>query len=290
MIDLQKYSVTSLKKIARHKRIRGYSGKKEHIIQKLSEHSNIPEVIKELNLKPMGNTETIGMTTEYMICQYAGILFVGNISRVNMIFVDKFYTTLKENLDNILIGIEILEHIGSKNGSVDFKLNNGTTLSVKSNYSGDKKVCPQKIGQPTLKKFSEHFSKFSQQNMITNKEQVRQIIETYYHLMLKEYFNYLFCCDKFLWIYYDKTKLTSVLLSNNEMQYKYLNHENLKLHKGSNKTDWNSAQIIYDNNKIGEFQIHNNRDCIKFRFYMLNLNKILLNDFTSQLTCKNILN
>ena len=49
-----------------------------------------------------------------------------------------------------------------------------------------------------------------------------------------------------------------------------MDSNNLSFSKNSD--NWNEGSTLkYNNKNIGEFQFHKNRDCIKFRFFMLNL-------------------
>ena len=70
-------------------------------------------------------------------------------------------------------------------------------LSAKTNKKGNK-GCPQVIGQPSIKKFSEHFK-------IPNEKRTHNGIKSFIyeniHTMLPEYFKYTFDC---MIVYYNE--------------------------------------------------------------------------------------
>ena len=89
---------------------------------------------------------------------------------------------------------------------------------------------------------------------------------------MNNYIKYLFDCDYLLWIHIYKE----------EFEYKILRYENdIKFDKDKftftrNIYNWNESNTVkYEGVTIGEFQIHKNRNCFKFRFDINNLINIL---------------
>ena len=79
-------------------------------------------------------------------------------------------------------------------------------------------------------------------------------------------------------VYYNKYKNLLLLVKIKE----YINWENYEIffsHIKKNKK-WNeSSTIIINNISIGEFQIHNHRDCIKFRWSFEKLLNLFKDNF-----------
>ena len=97
------------------------------------------------------NNETIGQSAEKALCLINNIDCNIDNSRTNDNIVNKII-----NLCNTNNNLPLLkESIGYKNGCVDFITTNNETTSVKTLKRYDGKIAPQKIGQPTTKRFDE---------------------------------------------------------------------------------------------------------------------------------------
>lgn len=229
--------------------------------------------------------ETFGMTVEFMMCRIANIPTTIKETRIAQRLVnDEFLNTL---LRTLMAKIpQIQEHIGHENKAADFYLVNGKSLSVKTNQSNGKSVCPQNIGQTTRKKFYEHFT--SKIPMITRSKTSKQDIQVSdikslvlsfpAHLMM-EYFKNTFICDYMLWIFKKKGAYTGIVLDKNDIFKKMLNHKNYTFTRDAD-TWKESTTIKYNGVGIGEFQVHTKRDGVKFRFHMEKLLEILAKDGT----------
>jgi hypothetical protein len=152
-----------------------------------------------------------------------------------------------------------IKHIAKNGNKYDFvSLENGAiNLSAKTTKKNGK-VCPQVIGQPSKKKFCEFFGI----DLLYNLEQIKQYIEDNVKTMLNIYTLNTFDCPV---VYYNKhtNLLLFVKLKEN---INWTNYDITFSHIIKNKK-WNeSSSIIINNNTIGEFQMHNHRDCIKFRW------------------------
>lgn len=152
-----------------------------------------------------------------------------------------------------------IKHIAKNGNKYDFVSleNDHIHLSAKTTKK-DAKVCPQVIGQPSKKKFCEFFGVDLQYNL----EQIKQYIQDNVNALLHIYTINTFDCPV---IYYNKHKnlLLFVKLKEN---INWINFDITFSHVIKNKKWIESSSIIINNNTIGEFQIHNHRDCIKFRW------------------------
>lgn len=171
-------------------------------------------------------------------------------------------------------GIPIpISHCAEKQNPVDFILCDNSTLSVKSNMKALGKVAPQNIGQPTVETFFDYFKEknitFPGIEYVTEEEKKRIFKEfalTQPDVLIKEYWLNLFHTDHYLHFYN---------LANGQVNYLYLtklavpvfNKNLFTFTRGMDK--WNeSTTIKYNGISIGEFQVHTNRNCLKFRFNM----------------------
>ena len=134
-------------------------------------------------------------------------------------------------------------------------------LSAKTTKK-DGKVCPQVIGQPSRKKFCEYFAL----NMESTLEDIKMYIEEPLGLkkLLHMYIQHTFDCPV---IYYNKHKNLLLFIQMKEQidWDKYI--DAIQFSHNVKKRKWNeSTSISINKTTIGEFQVHNHRDCIKFRW------------------------
>lgn len=235
------------------------------------------------------NNESFGITCEYVICQLYN-LNNNLINRINYNYIDnlskvlnKFKIEFKSNHN-----LKCFEYIGYQNKSYDFLCSNNKlkkkinillpqknyTLSVKSNINLNYLLCPQNIGQCTFNSFIKFIRSFKEYKTIKIKTlyQIKKFISKNLVFLFNQYYKNLFCCDFLLWI----TKY------NQSIHYKlFTNKKNIKINNRLLKLNkkikyWNESNVLkYNNISIGIFQIHNNRNCIKFRFYFKNLLKMI---------------
>ena len=208
--------------------------------------------------------ETLGMTCEKILCDIYQLEYQPNMSlRSSERIYNKYYNTIKDFLDKE--HIRLIKFIGSQNNHIDFILENNKTLSLKTTYNINNKICPQNIGQTTRKKFDLYFNI----NCSDDYQRKLYIIKNIKYVLTKYYEN-LFSCDYLLWLY----------LENQNIKYKYLNKLDFVRHSFNisefsftrTAEKWSeSTTVKIDNISIGEFQLHKNRDNVKFRFIMKNL-------------------
>ena len=164
------------------------------------------------------------------------------------------------------------QYVGENRGKVDFKDNFGKTFSIKSNKKG-MKICPQIIGQATIDKFCEYFK---QEEL--EKSEVKEFIYQNIGKIYKDYLKCLFCCDYLIWLYRNnKNEYQLKIFEKQEMWNKYLNLDENKFTWTRKLENWNESNTLkWKGISLGEFQIHNHRNCIKMRWngeFFLNENK-----------------
>ena len=162
----------------------------------------------------------------------------------------------------------------AKNGSrYDFTCEDSSEiyLSAKTTKK-DGKVCPQVIGQPSKKRFCQYFNL----DISITIDEIKEYIISNIYTMLDIYFNYTF--DSPI-IYYNETKnlllfikkASNIVWSNQDIEFSHIKNEK----KWGESTTINIGGI-----SIGEFQIHNHRDCIKFRWCFEKLIDYFSKNFT----------
>ena len=144
-------------------------------------------------------------------------------------------------------------------------------LSAKTTKK-DGKVCPQVIGQPSKKKFCEYF----EIDLNYSIDQIKEYIINNVYRLLGVYMLHTFDCPI---IYYNKH--TNVLLFVNLKSPINWTMYTIQFSHNIKNKKWNesSSIIINDDKAIGEFQIHNHRNCIKFRWNFGQLLHIFKDNF-----------
>ena len=156
-----------------------------------------------------------------------------------------------------------IKHIAKNGNQYDFVSINEENKGEEINLSAkttkkDGKVCPQVIGQPSKKKFCNFFGI----DTMLNLEQIKEYIVDNSKKLLEIYALNTFDCPI---VYYNKYKNLLLFIKLKE-NINWINYDITFSHITKNKK-WNeSSCIIINNVTIGEFQVHNHRDCIKFRW------------------------
>jgi hypothetical protein len=219
------------------------------------------------------NNESFGITCEYILCKIYNLS--NNLeSRINNQYILELNLILNKFKAELLTiyNLKCIEYIGYNNNMHDFICQNiksklNYTLSIKSNKNYNTLVCPQVIGQCTFNSLVKYIQSYKKNIKINTKYQLKKFIKNNLLFMFNIYFKNLFCCDYLLWIYKNKDISYVLLKKPNTLKIK----SNL-LKLNNNISKWRESNILkYNNKSIGQFQIHNNRNCIKFRFYMNNL-------------------
>ena len=228
---------------------------------------NILNIIEEnLKVKVKVLTEDLGKIFEKSICLLYDIEYD---SKYKYSIEDA--KKLKERLIKFkeVFPFNIIH--SAKNGSrYDFTGLDDLNIKLSAKTSKkDGKVCPQVIGQPTKKKFCEYFEIDNSIDL----EEIKKYIQNNLIKLLKKYYDFTFDCPI---IYYNKNKNKLLFIKRNNIDNINYNIDWTKYniefsHIKKNKKWGESSSISIDNITIGEFQIHNHRDCIKFRWAFENL-------------------
>ena len=213
-------------------------------------------------------TEELGKTFEMAICLSYNIEYDGKYK-----YSLEYATNLKDKLHKLkdVFPFEI-KHIAKNGNKHDFASidDDNIFLSAKTTKK-DAMVCPQVIGQPSKKKFCEFFGI----DLLYNLEQIKNYIETNVNSLLETYALNTFDCPI---VYYNKHK-NMILFVKLKESINWTNYNISFTHIIKNKK-WNESSSISINGvTIGEFQIHNHRDCIKFRWSFEKLLNLFNNNF-----------
>ena len=231
------------------------------------------------------NNESIGISAEVAIAQSFGV-------RVNPYYearAEKAIVDLllkNDNVKQIFDKEKIpkpMEHIAEGQNPIDFVLEGNKTLSVKTNQEGLGKVAPQRIGQPTAETYfnylENYFDNFSLKEALTS-EGLSDTYENRSYIFKKVsmnntaavvdmYWNNLFDCDYYIHFFnldnYSNPLNNYVLLGRAVPPI----WDNNKFSFTQSLESWNESNTLkYCGISIGEFQVHRNRNCFKFRFNM----------------------
>jgi hypothetical protein len=236
--------------------------------------------------------ETYGNSCEKAICEIfndeEGINSIDE-KRVDRKIIEKIKPKLEQFLNEN--NITDLKYMGSKGNKVDFIDGNKKTYSIKSNIKKSEKVCPQQIGQCTRNTFSTKiYHKLTDEDdpedTLDNK-QIKEFILSNPHKLIKLYYKHLYCCDYLIYIK-DSDKLTINIYPTSRLDINSITNKKILFTK--NNDNWNESNTLkiqikdipenLELNKkniskyfvtLGEFQIHNHRNCVKFRFNYPNL-------------------
>jgi hypothetical protein len=217
---------------------------------------------KYLSFKPFKplKTEDLGKTFEMSICSLYNISFVGTF-KYNLTEAKKLTYRIKNLLT---IFPYKLDHTAKNGSPFDFTCvdNPYITLSAKTTKKGNK-VCPQVIGQPTKKTFCQYFGIDNN----STSDYIKEYIENNVSFILYKYFENTF--DQPI-VYYNEER-DLLLFVRNCSDIDWYIHNIEFSHKQKYKKWIESTTIRINGTSIGEFQIHKNRDNIKFRWYFENV-------------------
>ncbi|MEE3411069.1 MAG: hypothetical protein VZQ47_01220 [Treponema sp.] len=239
--------------------------------------SNIPtwfQIFRETN-------ETFGMSAEAAICDFFNLKKPYSFkNRVKSTYVAALQPVIEQAFKNLPAAVK---HTGSETGSrggaskcsYDFILKGNKTLSLKTNKG--KMVCPPEVGQPGAETCLLYFKHlFPANTREVTQEKFKQMVYDKIEKLIPIYIEHLFDSDWLLWIYEEADSYSFKVISQNQIKEK--NWEKGKFTFTKEKLeDWNESNTVkYDGLSIGEFQVHKNRSCFKFRFNLQNLLQIIL--------------
>lgn len=209
-------------------------------------------------------TEDLGKTAEYAICLLLNTPFGGTF-KYPLARAER----LRDRLTPALPRLTGFKHTGRTSNEYDFQnAETGGRLSVKTTKGSAWKVCPQNIGQTTKKRFCEAFSL-----ALGDSPAIKAFIRENLPTLLNTYMERTFHCPM---LFYNESSDTCLFIEIKEPISWALKPLTL-----SRNADWNeSTTLKIDGRTIGEFQIHNHRDGVKFRFDLKNLLHVFPEHFT----------
>lgn len=233
---------------------------------------------KNLQEKTKVTNETYGINSEVALAEENNLPHGYGEDRIHQPIKQKFVDCIR-NYNGKTPLPKITKCMGVENGCTDFLTEGNNTLSLKTIQRKDGKICPQEIGQPTLKKYDEYF-KLPYEGNIENNKQRWDWIKENMSFCLEEYAKKTFCC-KDLMIFTNCKSIPHLefikKLPENYFigkQFTYTQPEYIeKWNEKKQKYSEFSCTIKINQKSVGEFQFHkNSRKQIKFRFYKSFLN------------------
>ena len=201
-------------------------------------------------------TEDLGKIFEMAICLYYEIDYDGHYK-----YSLQEAQILKNKLSNLKSVFPYnIKHCAKGGSKYDFECIDDPSIHLSAKTTKkDGKVCPQVIGQPSRKKFCELFD-LDVHNV--SLDQIKTFIINNIAHMLTVYCMHTFDCP--LLYYNNHSNLLAFIVYKEQIDW--TNYAIQFSHNIKNKL-WNESSSISINGvTIGEFQVHNNRDCIKFRW------------------------
>lgn len=232
----------------------------------------------------MINNETVGISAEVAIAREFGLEIDSYYEqRSDQEIVNRIQPLVKQAFARYNIPAPV-KHVAEGQNPIDFNLSGGKTLSVKTNQESLGKVAPQTIGQPTSFTYFTIMGQELNCNLLDGlndpevnmdrKTLFKKITMTRTKDVMDVYWKHMFDCD-YLIHFYD-------VLNRSVPNYVVFgkaavpNWSNGDFSFSQSLRSWNeSCTLYYKGYSIGEFQVHNNRDCFKFRFNMDNLRSAL---------------
>jgi hypothetical protein len=220
-------------------------------------------------------TEQVGISTEIAIGDLTGVGIAAKYrQRGRVELVQHISPALCEVISRIP---QPVSHTAEKGNPIDFLLEDDKTLSVKSNMQGLGKVAPQKIGQSSDISFWEHLPHLIPEGIdpkkisyVQSKTLFKQVAISNTAELLTAYWGNTFECDYMIYVYNvitSKDQLTDFPTVKLYGKPESPEWDNSKLTFTQDLSTWNeSCTVKIDGISIGEFQVHNNRKCFKFRF------------------------
>lgn len=221
------------------------------------------------------NNETVGISAEVAIARVFGVkIDPYYASRADEECVNIIIPSVRKAFAESNIPTPV-RHVAEGQNPVDFILEGDKTLSVKTNQVNYGKIAPQQLGQPTSRTYftimsnelGEDLSVYVKSDNYPDKARIfKEISMTRTAEVLNVYWRHIFECDYLIHFF-------NIL--NDRPRYVVLGKLSAPKWDSSQFSftqtldSWNeSCTIKYKGRAIGEFQVHNNRDCFKFRFNM----------------------
>lgn len=241
------------------------------------------------------NNESAGIAAEVAIAKTFGIkinpLYANRAEkRIVDLLMNK--NCIKSIFDNERISYPV-SHIAEGQNPIDFNLANGQTLSVKTNQNEIGRAAPQKIGQPTQFTYFDFIEsngilpgfrvldflkKNHSQDTYANRAQIFKYLSiNYIDKLMNMYWENMFESDYLIFFFNLESNLNP--MKNYRIFGKMGEYPHWDIDKFSftqTLDSWNESNTLkYAGIGIGNFQVHRNRDCFKFRFDMKGVMKLI---------------
>lgn len=221
--------------------------------------------------------ETFGMTAEKAICDIFNLDYPDNFkTRCDPALQKEITPTIRNAFAELP---KAVKHTGSEKGergkeskcSYDFLLEGDRTLSVKTNTG--KMVCPPEVGQPGAETCYLYFKDYIDGDCVTP-ESFKTMVFNHIADIMPIYVSHLFDSDYLLWVFRNGKKYDYRVFGSEYAQNVIWEKDGFSFTKPTLE-DWNESNTVkYNGVTIGEFQVHRNRACYKFRFNLSNLNDL----------------
>lgn len=238
------------------------------------------------------NNESIGISAEVAIANSFGVEITPSYAaRAESSIVDLL---VKDNKVKKIFEIEgiptPIKHIAEKQNPVDFILFENKTLSVKTNQEGLGKVAPQNIGQPTAETYFRYLENYFDDFCLKDYLIDLGLTDTYENRsyifkkismectqsVVDMYWKNIFDCDFYIHFFNldnHAEPMENYVVLGKEQPPKW---ENNRFSFTQSLNTWNESNTLkYCGISIGEFQVHRNRNCFKFRFNMKGIVSLL---------------
>lgn len=234
----------------------------------------LSDLLKEQKI----TTETFGITAEKVICDIFDLPtpqeYLGRYS-IPLSYdirptIQEAFTYLPDAIRST--GAEKGERGENSKCSYDFVLEGDKTLSLKTNTG--KMICPPEVGQPGATTCYLYFKDFIEGEEVTA-ESFKKMVFDHIAEIMPIYVAHLLDSDYLLWVYKRGDDYLSKIFESDFARNIVWKPELFSFTKPTLDL-WNESNTVkYDGVSIGEFQVHNNRSCFKFRFNMENFEKLI---------------
>ncbi len=232
-------------------------------------------------VKQNETTETLGITAEKAICDYFKLNTPAE-------YVGRYHIALLDELKPVVANAfsklpKAIKSTGTEKGlrggtskcSYDFMLEGNKTLSVKTNTG--KMVCPPEVGQPGAETCLYYFSDYANSSVM-NSDVFKEMVLEHIEKLMPIYVAHLFDSDYLLWIHKSGDAFDYSVYDSNFARNVLWEKEGFSFTKPSVDL-WNESNTVkYRGVSIGEFQVHRNRSCYKFRFNLENFESLIKNN------------
>lgn len=223
-------------------------------------------------------TESLGITAEKVVCEIFDLEIPTEYNgRASESLSKQIYPVVQkafEFLPRAVCCTGALPGARGKNSkcSYDFQLTGNKTLSLKTNTG--KMVCPPEVGQPGAETCLRYFKRYTNVDIMTS-DAFKEMVFEHIADMIPIYLHHLFDSDYLLWIYWKNDTFCYKIFDRAFGAEFSWDPQKFSFTKQT-QAEWNESNTVkYNNLSIGEFQVHKNRACYKFRFNLENLEKLM---------------